>query len=234
MIKGYINSIQTLGTLDGPGVRFVVFTQGCNLRCHCCHNPETWVKGKGKLSLTPESLLKKVKRYTSYFGDEGGVTVSGGEPLMQSEFVCEFFKLCKQNNIHTCLDTSGVGENYEELLDYCDLVILDVKELDENKYADLTGHKMQDFKMFLDCCQKKQKKLWLRQVIIPNYNDTIDNVLKLKEFAKTLANIEKIELLPYHDMAKEKYAKLGLNYRLQDVPPMNKQECKVLENLLNK
>ena len=230
---GNISSFETMGLVDGPGVRFVVFMQGCPLRCMYCHNPETWAKGKGKYDLTPQSLLKKVKRYLAYFGEDGGVTVSGGEPLMQSEFVCEFFKLCKQNNIHTCLDTSGVGENYEELLDYCDLVILDVKELDFNKYNNLTGRKIDDFNLFLDCCQKKNKKLWLRQVIIPEYNDTIENVLKLKEFASKLKNIEKIELLPYHDMAKDKYKKLGLKYRLEDVPPMNKEECKVLENLLN-
>ena len=231
-ITGNINSFETMGLVDGPGVRFVVFMQGCPLRCAYCHNPEMWNAKEAKIQMTPEELLKKVLRYKVYFKNDGGVTVSGGEPLMQAKFVEEFFKLCKQNNIHTCLDTSGFGENYETLLDYCDLVILDVKELDANKYERLVGKKIEKFKKFLQICQEKGKKMWLRQVIVPNYNDTKESVLKLKEFAKNLTNIEKIELLPYHDMAKNKYKKLGLEYRLKDVPPMDKKKCKDLERLL--
>lgn len=231
-ITGNINSFETMGLVDGPGVRFVVFMQGCPLRCAYCHNPEMWNAKEAKIQMTPEELLKKVLRYKVYFKNDGGVTVSGGEPLLQAKFVEEFFKLCKQNNIHTCLDTSGFGENYETLLDYCDLVILDVKELDANKYEKLVGKKIEKFKKFLQICQEKGKKMWLRQVIVPNYNDTKESVLKLKEFAKDLTNIEKIELLPYHDMAKNKYKKLGLEYRLKDVPPMDKKKCKDLERLL--
>ena len=216
-ITGNINSFETMGLVDGPGVRFVVFMQGCPLRCAYCHNPEMWNAKEAKIQMTPEELLKKVLRYKVYFKNDGGVTVSGGEPLMQAKFVEEFFKLCKQNNIHTCLDTSGFGENYETLLDYCDLVILDVKELDANKYEKLVGKKIEKFKKFLQICQEKGKKMWLRQVIVPNYNDTKESVLKLKEFAKNLTNIEKIELLPYHDMAKNKYKRLELEYRLKDV-----------------
>lgn len=231
-ITGNINSFETMGLVDGPGVRFVVFMQGCPLRCAYCHNPEMWNAKEAKIQMTPEELLKKVLRYKVYFKNDGGVTVSGGEPLMQAKFVEEFFKLCKQNNIHTCLDTSGFGENYETLLDYCDLVILDVKELDANKYEKLVGKKIEKFKKFLQICQEKGKKMWLRQVIVPNYNDTKESVLKLKEFAKNLTNIEKIELLPYHDMAKNKYKRLELEYRLKDVPPMDKKKCKDLERLL--
>ena len=141
-ITGNINSFETMGLVDGPGVRFVVFMQGCPLRCAYCHNPEMWNAKEAKIQMTPEELLKKVLRYKVYFKNDGGVTVSGGEPLLQAKFVEEFFKLCKQNNIHTCLDTSGFGENYETLLDYCDLVILDVKELDANKYERLVGKKI--------------------------------------------------------------------------------------------
>ena len=231
-ITGNINSFETMGLVDGPGVRFVVFMQGCPLRCAYCHNPEMWNAKEAKIQMTPEELLKKVLRYKVYFKNNGGVTVSGGEPLLQAKFVEEFFKLCKQNNIHTCLDTSGFGENYETLLDYCDLVILDVKELDANKYEKLVGKKIEKFKKFLQICQEKGKKMWLRQVIVPNYNDTKESVLKLKEFAKNLTNIEKIELLPYHDMAKNKYKRLELEYRLKDVPPMDKKKCKDLERLL--
>lgn len=231
-ITGNINSFETMGLVDGPGVRFVVFMQGCPLRCAYCHNPEMWNAKEAKIQMTPEELLKKVLRYKVYFKNDGGVTVSGGEPLLQAKFVEGFFKLCKQNNIHTCLDTSGFGENYETLLDYCDLVILDVKELDANKYERLVGKKIEKFKKFLQICQEKGKKMWLRQVIVPNYNDTKESVLKLKEFAKNLTNIEKIELLPYHDMAKNKYKRLELEYRLKDVPPMDKKKCKDLERLL--
>ena len=231
-ILGNIDSFESMGLVDGPGVRFVVFMQGCPLRCAYCHNPETWSDEK-KIQMTPSDLLKKILKYKPYFGDEGGVTFSGGEPLHQPEFLLEALKECKKNGIHTCLDTSGAGENYDEILDYCDLIILDVKELDEEKYKKLTGQNMDWFKNFLKKCQEKHKKMWLRQVIVPGYNDTEESVLKLKDFVSKLHNIEKVELLPYHSMAKEKYKKLGIKYRLENVLDMNKEKCKKLEKLLN-
>lgn len=231
-ILGNIDSFESMGLVDGPGVRFVVFMQGCPLRCAYCHNPETWSDEK-KIQMTPSDLVKKILKYKPYFGTEGGVTFSGGEPLHQPEFLLEALKECKKNGIHTCLDTSGAGENYDEILDYCDLIILDVKELDEEKYKKLTGQNMDWFKNFLKKCQEKHKKMWLRQVIVPGYNDTEESVLKLKDFVSKLHNIEKVELLPYHSMAKEKYKKLGIKYRLENVIDMNKEKCKKLEKLLN-
>ena len=231
-ILGNIDSFESMGLVDGPGVRFVVFMQGCPLRCAYCHNPETWSDEK-KIQMTPSDLVKKILKYKPYFGTEGGVTFSGGEPLHQPEFLLEALKECKKNGIHTCLDTSGAGENYDEILDYCDLIILDVKELDEEKYKKLTGQNMDWFKNFLKKCQEKHKKMWLRQVIVPGYNDTEESVLKLKDFVSKLHNIEKVELLPYHSMAKEKYKKLGIKYRLENVLDMNKEKCKKLEKLLN-
>lgn len=231
-ILGNIDSFESMGLVDGPGVRFVVFMQGCPLRCAYCHNPETWSDEK-KIQMTPSDLVKKILKYKPYFGDEGGVTFSGGEPLHQPEFLLEALKECKRNGIHACLDTSGAGENYDEILDYCDLIILDVKELDEEKYKKLTGQNMDWFKNFLKKCQEKHKKMWLRQVIVPGYNDTEESVLKLKDFVSKLHNIEKVELLPYHSMAKEKYKKLGIKYRLENVLDMNKEKCKELEKLLN-
>ena len=231
-ILGNIDSFESMGLVDGPGVRFVVFMQGCPLRCAYCHNPETWSDEK-KIQMTPSDLVKKILKYKPYFGDEGGVTFSGGEPLHQPEFLLEALKECKRNGIHTCLDTSGAGENYDEILDYCDLIILDVKELDEEKYKKLTGQNMDWFKNFLKKCQEKHKKMWFRQVIVPGYNDTEESVLKLKDFVSKLHNIEKVELLPYHSMAKEKYKKLGIKYRLENVLDMNKEKCKKLEKLLN-
>ncbi len=231
-VVGNIDSFETMGLVDGPGVRFVVFLQGCPLRCAYCHNPEMWNVNEKKIQMTPEELIEKVKKYQPYFKNGGGITISGGEPLLQAKFVTEGFKLCKENNIHTCLDTSGCGDNYEELLSYCDLVILDVKAVERNDYKALVGQEIDKFFKFLDVCQRKEKKLWLRQVIVPNYNDTQENVLKLKDFAKNIKNVEKIELLPYHNMAKSKYVKLGIPYKLKDVDNMSKDKCKKLEKLL--
>lgn len=232
-IVGNISSFETMGLVDGPGVRFVVFLQGCPLRCAYCHNPEMWNPKEEKIQMTPEELVKKIKRYRVYFKDGGGVTVSGGEPLLQAKFVTEVFKLCKQEGIHTCLDTSGYGDDYDELLDYCDLIILDVKELNPDKYKNLVGKEIDKFSKFLKTCQEKNKKMWFRQVIVPGYNDTKESVLALKEFADNFSNIEKIELLPYHTMAIKKYKELGIPYRLSEVPAMDKKKCKDLEKYLN-
>lgn len=232
MIKGNIASFESMGLVDGPGVRFVVFLQGCPLRCAYCHNPEMWSKSVKKIEMTPQELVEKIKRYLPYFKGKGGVTISGGEPLMQAKFVEEVFKLCKAENIHTCLDTSGYGDASDTLLDNTDLVILDVKELDKEKYTLLVGQKIDKFQKFLQKCQKKHKKLWIRQVIVPGYNDTVESVLKLKEFVNSIKNVEKVELLPYHDMAKKKYEALGIDYRLKETPNMDSQTCKKLEKLL--
>lgn len=231
-VIGNVASFESMGLVDGPGVRFVVFLQGCPLRCAYCHNPEMMNFGEKKMQMTADDVFQKIKRYKPYFKKDGGVTVSGGEPLLQEKFVSELFTLCKNDGIHTALDTSGCGEASDELLDVTDLVILDVKELDDERYLWLTGQKMQKFERFLTKIQQKNKKIWLRQVIVPNFNDTEESVLKLKNFASKLKNIEKIELLPYHDMAKSKYEKLGMKYRLQDTPPMDKQRCRELEKLL--
>lgn len=230
-IYGNISSIET-GFVDGPGIRAVVYMQGCPLRCLYCHNPETWNVTEQKLKLSPNELLQKIKRYESYFAKDGGVTFSGGEPLMQPKFLLEALKLCKQNGYHTALDTSGFGNNYEELLNYVDLVILDVKALEDKQYKYITGKTKEDFNKFLKLVQEKNIPLWIRQVIVPNINDTKENIIKLKEFVKTLKNVKKVELLPYHNLAKEKYKKLGLEYRLKDTVPMDKQIVKELQKLL--
>lgn len=232
MIKGNIDSFESMGLVDGPGVRFVVFMQGCPLRCAYCHNPETWADEK-KIEMTAEELVKKVLKYKPYFGDDGGVTFSGGEPLRQPKFLLEALKECKKYGINTCLDTSGAGDEYDEILDYVDLVILDVKAIDAEKYKALTGQNIERYNRFLATCQKKKKRLWLRQVIVPGYNDTEADILRLKEYIKNIENVERVELLPYHSMAKEKYKKLGIKYRLENVLDMDKEKCKKLEKLLN-
>ena len=228
---GKINSFETLGLNDGPGIRVVIFLQGCPLRCIFCHNPETW-QSNSDISQTPEETLEFIKKYKNYFGDDGGVTFSGGEPLMQPDYLLETLKLCKENNIHTCLDTSGIyTKNVYEILEYVDLVILDIKSIDNNGYMGITNHNINKFLEFLDICRKLNKKLWLRQVIVPGINDNIEHIHKLKEFIKDI-NYEKIELLPYHTMALSKYEKLNIPYKLKGVKAMDKIKCEELEKIL--
>ena len=235
MTKGLINSIETLGTLDGPGIRFVVFLQGCKLRCLYCHNPETWnLNSKDAVEITPEELVEKIEKYKNYYGEDGGVTFSGGEPLLQPEFLLECLKLCKEKNIHTCLDTAGFGfGDYEEILKYTDLVILDIKAVEETEYTHITGQKMKKFFEFLSVAQNMNKKMWLRQVIVPNINDNKEHILKLKQFASTLKNIEKVELLPYKTIGVHKYKSLNLKYRLDGVPELSQEKLDELNSYLN-
>lgn len=231
-MQGSINSIETFGLVDGPGIRVVIFLNGCSLRCKFCHNPEMWQKGTN--NITVEELVNKIKRYKPYFKDNGGVTFSGGEPLLQTKFLLEVCKELKKENIHIALDTAGVGYDYDNLLDYIDLVIFDIKAIDENKYQDLVKHDIKESLIFLDKCQQRNIPMWLRQVIVPGINDTKEYILELKEFISKLKNIEKVELLPYHTMALSKYQKLGIPYPLENVPEMDKQRCKELEQLLVK
>ena len=233
-ILGHLDSIETMGLVDGPGVRVVVFMQGCPLRCIFCHNPETW-HINDNYTITPDELVKTILKYKNYFGDNGGVTFSGGEPLTQRDFLLETLKLCKKEKIHTCLDTSGVGKNYEEILPYVDLVIMDIKALEKDKYKEITGYNNIDISLnFLDECQKQNKKMWLRQVIIPGVNDNEEYILSLKEFISKLKNIEKIELLPYHTYGVSKYKKLNIPYKLGDTKDMDIKKCQELEKLLLK
>ena len=231
-MTGKIIDLETMGASDGPGVRLVLFLSGCKLRCLYCHNPESWNIQGFRREITSDEVLNLYNKYKVYYGNNGGVTFSGGEPLLQSEFVFETIKLLKQYNIHTALDTSGVGDDYDEVLKLVDLVILDVKAVDEDEYKMLTGRTLDDFNQFLDKCQSLNKKLWLRQVIVPGINDDEEHVLKLKHFASNLSNVERIELLPYHSMGKSKYKDLGIKYRLDTTPDMDKERCKQLEQLL--
>lgn len=230
---GNISSIETMGLLDGPGIRVVVFMQGCSLRCLFCHNPETWSM-RGGISMRASDVIEHVKRYKNYFGDRGGVTFSGGEPLQQPEFLLECLKLCKENGIHTCLDTAGFGGHgyWEEILKYVNLVLLDIKAIDDASYQKMTCQSISSFFSFLDLCQKMGKTLWLRQVIVPGVNDTEDYILKLKSFIQNLKYVEKVELLPYHLMGVEKYEKIGIPYRLNGVPAMDHDKCTYLHKLL--
>lgn len=231
--EGYIHSIETMGLVDGPNIRIVIFMQGCPLRCLFCHNPDTWNPNINK-KMTSKEIVNEIRKYRSYIELGGGVTFSGGEPLYQSEFLLDMLKLCKKAGIHTCIDTSGTGYDkkyLDEILKYTDLVILDIKAIDENNYKKITGKSMDMFNYFKEKLIEYGNKLWIRQVIIPSINDNEEYILKLKEYIKEFKNIEKIELLPYHNMGVEKYDKLNIKYRLLNIEPMDKEECKRLENL---
>lgn len=223
-MTGYVNSIQSLGAVDGPGVRCVVFMQGCPLRCKCCHNPETWEFLKGT-KYTPQELFSKIQRYKNYFGKEGGVTLSGGEPLCQSEFAMELFGLCRENGISTCLDTSGciLNDSVKELLELCDIVLLDYKMTNNEDYIEFTKMEKTKADEFLSYLQKINKRTWLRQVIIPGMNDTEQNVHKLLQIKKQYSCVEKIEPLPFHKTCITKYRELGIDFPLKDTPEADKQ-----------
>ncbi len=232
-IYGNINSIETMGLVDGPGIRFVVFLQGCNLRCAYCHNPETWQKEKLCQKYTPKELIAKILRYKNYYGKTGGVTFSGGEPLLQADFLLECLKLCKKNNIHTAIDTAGVGYGeYKEILKYTDLIILDIKAVDKEEYKKLTGQSIDYFNEFVRQVQQSGNKLWIRQVIVPTINDNEKNILALKDYVKKLKNVEKVELLPYRTIGVSKYKELKIPYRLENIEDMSDVEIKKWQALL--
>ena len=236
MIKGKIHSVESMGLVDGPGIRVVVFMQGCTLRGLYCHNPDTWTLdgNKDALDFTPEELVNKISRFRSYFEKSGGgVTFSGGDPLKQPEFLKETLKLCKEAGIHTTLDTSGVGfGDYEEILKYTDLVLYDVKHLTREGYKDMTGIEIDETQKFLEACKKMGTKMWIRQVVVPGKTDSEEYIRELGKFIKTLDNVEKVELLPYHLLGVNKYETLGIKYRLEGLEAMDKEACKALYKFL--
>ena len=211
MIKGRVNSIQSLGTVDGPGVRFVVLMQGCNLRCGCCHNPDTWSMQGGTL-YTPQEIVNKAKRYKEYFGTDGGITVSGGEPLLQSEFVYEVFKIAHSEGINTCLDTSGsvLNDSVKALLCETDRVLLDVKYSTDEYYKSYVGCSIEAPIEFLRTLKAMNIATTIRQVIIPKLNDSAENIEFLNDLSAKHSCIDKIELLPFKKMCIVKYQNLNL------------------------
>lgn len=218
-MKGRIHSFQSLGTLDGPGVRAVVFMQGCPLRCVCCHNPDTWDFRTGS-ELSADELFAKLIRFRSYFGESGGVTASGGEPLMQAEFLEELFSLCQKAGINTALDTSGcvLNDSVERLLSVTDLVLLDYKYTSREAYKTYVGMELDCAESFLQRLEELKKRVWIRQVIIPTLNDSEESVKALYSLKKRFSNIEKIELLPFKKLCLEKYEAMGIEFPLKDIP----------------
>ena len=232
-IAGRIHSIQTLGTLDGPGVRFVLFLQGCNLRCGCCHNPDTW-SCSGGTTATAAEIADKAERYRTYFGKKGGITVSGGEPLLQAEFVLSLFRECHARGIHTCLDTSGsiLGDATSALLTETDRVLLDIKYPTDEQYRTYVGCTLEEPLRFLAELDARKIPTTLRQVTIPTLNDNADSVLFLKELRKRYPVIDQIELLPFRKLCTVKYEKLGIPFRFADLPEPSADRMQELKALL--
>ena len=225
MVKGRIHSLESFGTVDGPGIRFVVFMQGCPLRCLYCHNPDTWnLKGEAKYQMAPDELLAEVLRYKNFIA-RGGVTVTGGEPLSQPEFLRVFFRLCREQGLHTALDTSGhiYTSKALEVLDYVDLVLLDIKTLNPDLHLQLTGVKLDNTLLFLDELERRGIDTWIRHVIVPGYTDNDEWLETLARYVSRYKVVRKVELLPYHTMGTFKYEQLGLDYRLKGVEPLSKE-----------
>ena len=226
-MKASIDSIESFGLVDGPGIRTVIFFNGCKLRCKYCHNPEMWNIKEKNYSL--KDLVSKIKRFKPYYRNNGGVTYSGGEPLLQIDFLIELSKALKEENIHIALDTAGCGiGKYDEILKYIDLVILDIKHVDLDGFKDLTGTSKIESLKFIESLNKSNKRVWIRQVIIPGENDNEDYVTKLSKFLKNINNIEKIEFLPYHKLGSEKYEKLGIENPYKEKLEMSKDKCEEL------
>ena len=224
-MKGRVSSLQSLGTVDGPGLRYVIFLQGCPLRCVYCHNPETWDPAGGT-EYAPEELVEKVLRCRSYFGEQGGVTVSGGEPLLQAPFVAELFRQLKEAGIHTALDTSGAGDLKQaaQVLDWTDLVLLDLKFPDEAGYRQYCRGSWAQTQAFAALAGEKHVPLWVRHVVVPGLNDSLEDLRAIKAQAESLPGFQKLEWLPFHNMCLEKYQQLGLPFPLEGTPALEDQD----------
>ncbi len=236
---GRIHSFESFGTVDGPGIRFVVFLQGCPLRCQYCHNPDTWKAGGEEYSA--EEVANRAWKYRNYFGEKGGVTVTGGEPLLQIDFVIELFTLLKEKGLHTCVDTSGITfkkedegcvEKHKKLLALTDLFLLDIKHIDDAACKKLTGQSNRNTLDFAKFLSENNKPVWIRQVLVPNITDSDETLTQTRAFIDTLQNVEKVEVLPYHTMGIVKYEKLGLEYPLKGVEAPTKARVENAKKIL--
>ena len=236
---GKIHSVFSGGTVDGPGIRFVVFMQGCPLRCKYCHNPDSWKVGAGE-ERSVYDLVSEIVRYKNYYGQKGGVTVSGGEPLLQIDFVTELLKEVKSRGINTAVDTSGFTFNisdsesvkkHEILDEFVDLYLLDIKHIDDKLHKSLTGVHNQNTLNYAKWLSSRGKRIWIRHVLVPGLTDDDESLSKLSEFIKTI-NVEKIEVLPYHTMGEVKYQNLGIDYPLKGVEPPSKEVIEKAKRIL--
>ena len=230
-MQGRLHSLESFGTVDGPGTRFVVFVQGCPMRCAYCHNPDTWAMNGGTL-MEPEEIYNQYKRNESFY-QNGGITVTGGEPLMQVDFLIDLFTLAKKDNVHTCIDTSGIAynpdnapfiEKLDKLMELTDLVMLDIKHIDPEKHMDLTSQPNEHILAFAEYLNAKHIDMWIRHVVVPGITDDDKYLFDLGCFIGQFSNLKALDVLPYHTMGKSKYEKLGIPYKLAGVPDMNKEK----------
>lgn len=238
-IKGRIHSVESFGSADGPGVRYIVFLKGCNMRCQYCHNPDTWAKDGGEL-ITPEEVLKKALRYKTYWKEKGGITVSGGEALLQIDFVTELFRLAKEKGVNTCLDTSGnpfsleepFKSKFDELMKYTDLFMLDIKHMDDAAHRKLTGQTNQNILEMAAYLSDHGKAMWIRHVLVPGITTEEDELYRLRSFLDTLKTVERVEVLPYHTLGVFKWKELGIPYQLEGVDPPTKEQIDRAKEIL--
>ena len=239
-VIGRIHSIESFGSVDGPGIRFVIFTQGCHMRCQFCHNPDTWNVDGGE-ERTADDLVKQALRYKAYWGKDGGITVSGGEPLLQMDFLLELFKKAKAKGVHTTLDTSGnpftreepFFSKFKELMEVTDLVMLDIKQIYEDKHKILTGWSNSNILDMAEYLSETGESVWIRHVLVPGGSDDDEQLIELDKFIKTLKNVDRVEVLPYHSLGTFKWEELGIDYPLKDVLPPSKERIENANKLLH-
>ncbi|WP_308602523.1 pyruvate formate-lyase-activating protein [uncultured Fibrobacter sp.] len=240
MTVGFVHKLESFGLVDGPGVRFVVFLQGCRMRCRYCHNPETWKLSAGT-PMSPEELFSKAIRYKSYWKNNGGVTVSGGEPLLQLDFLTEFFEICRTHSVHTALDTSGNPfektpeylQKFDRLLDATSLVLLDLKMLDARAHQELTGKPNENILQMAEYLSEKGVPMWIRRVLVPGMTDGEEELRNTYEFIRTLRTVRRVEVLPYHALAIPKYQQLGIPYSLMDAKSPTPEQIRRAEEILH-
>ena len=237
---GHIHSTESFGAADGPGVRFIVFMQGCHMRCRYCHNPDTWKMGGGD-EVTADEILKRALRFKPYWGKDGGITISGGEPLLQIDFVIELFKKAKELGINTCIDTAGnpftkedpFFSKFEELMKYTDLLLLDLKEINPARHKDLTGFDNSNIIEMAKYLSEINKPVWIRHVLVPEHSDFDEDLDALGDFIDTLSNVDRVEILPYHTLGKFKWENLGIPYSLESISPPSAERIENAKNRIH-
>ena len=232
-LTGKLHSFESCGTVDGPGIRFIIFTQGCPLRCKYCHNPDTWDFKDTKYERSVEFTINEIKKYKPFFRNGGGLTITGGEPFVQLNYIEALLKRAKEEEIHTVVDTSGYifNDRVKEVLEYVDLVLLDIKSIDPDIYKELTGVELENTLKFAEYLNDIRKPVWIRHVVVPGITDKKENLEKLADYVSKLKNVEKIELLPFHQMGTHKWEEMNLEYPLKDVEEPTADEMKAARQI---
>lgn len=241
VIKGQVHSIESFGSVDGPGIRYILFLSGCPLRCKYCHNPDTWANSKETMEMTPQEALEKALKYKTYWGNEGGITISGGEPLLQIDFLIELFKLAKKEGVNTCIDTSGANftreepffSKFNELMKYTDLLLVDIKHINDQEHRELTGRSNANILDMARYLSDIEKPVWIRHVLVPGITDKDEYLMELDKFISSLKNVKKVEVLPYHTLGTFKWEELNIPYQLEGVNPPSSERVENANKILH-